>query len=211
MCNSGPMARPPKPLDNTKKAALFTAAAAVFAQDGYHRTSLNQIIAAAKWGKSSFYHYFPDKLALHNAIVKDLKNQLTAQLHLPEITALDANTYWPALEKLLASLATAHHQQPQTTYLGQMFHHAAADEPEGQLRQLRRDLHHWLEQIVHQGLAVGALRTDLPELLIIRLAVATLTALDQWVLNERHQTPSETTPLTAEHVSDLLRRQLGAT
>src|SRR5436853_5817253 len=51
------------------RAALLTAAANAFAEDGFTATSITQIAAAARVTKGAVYHHFPDKQALFEAVV----------------------------------------------------------------------------------------------------------------------------------------------
>lgn len=219
MCHSGSMARPPKPLDDARRSALFAAAAEVFARDGYQQTSLNRIIEAAGWGKSSFYHYFPNKLALHDAVVDDLCCQMAEQLRIPQIPPLDRESYWDAASQLLESLAAANVSNPHFTYLGQMFHRAATDEvPSGRLSLLRSDVQQWLSDLVERGQAVGALRGDMPTVLLCQLVIATLTCIDQWVLEHGvgalvaggEAGEEGDVSVAAHEVLGLMRRQLAA-
>jgi len=53
---------------------LIDAAATAFTEVGYELASLNHIIAAAGLSKSSFYHYFPDKNELVQAVIDSETN-----------------------------------------------------------------------------------------------------------------------------------------
>ncbi len=55
-----------------KLAALEQAATRLFMEQGYHRASIEQIVAEAGIARGTFYLYFPDKAA----IFKHLTNQL---------------------------------------------------------------------------------------------------------------------------------------
>jgi hypothetical protein len=48
------MARPPQPLDPSREEDLLVTSARHFASAGFVGASLNNVIAEAGWGKSSF-------------------------------------------------------------------------------------------------------------------------------------------------------------
>jgi len=51
------------------KEAILNAAANVFAKYGYIKTTMNDIAATVKKGKSSLYHYFPGKEQVFQAVL----------------------------------------------------------------------------------------------------------------------------------------------
>ena len=65
------MARPRKPIDPTRRRRLMRTARTMFALRGYNGTALSDILSAAEFPRSSFYHFFTDKAALFNAAFSD--------------------------------------------------------------------------------------------------------------------------------------------
>jgi AcrR family transcriptional regulator len=150
---------------------------------GYEQASLNQIIAAAGWGKSSFYHYFPDKRRLHDHVVLTLRERVEKDLVVPDLKALDADTFWSAMAVLLDSLTRAAVVHPEALLLGRMFHHPpAARGPDGQLTKLRSEVADWIARAVQRGQRLHVVRADLPSDLIAELSVAVLSSVDRWNL-----------------------------
>lgn len=177
------MGRTAQPLDPQRERRLLEAAASAFTDVGYEQASLNQIIAAAGWAKSSFYHYFPDKRRLHDHVVLTLRERVEAGLAVPDLDALDADTFWSAMAALLDSLTRAAVVHPEAQLLGRMFHHPpAARGPDGQLTKLRSEVAAWIARAVQCGQRLQVVRTDLPSELIAELAVATLSSVDRWNL-----------------------------
>lgn len=177
------MGRIAQPLDPQREGRLLEAAASAFTEVGYEQASLNQIIAAAGWAKSSFYHYFPDKQRLHDHVVLTLRERVEEGLVVPDLLALRADTFWPAMATLVDSLAGVAVAQPEAQLLGRMFHHPpAARGPGGQLTRLRSEVTDWIARAVRRGQSLHVVRTDLPAGLITDLAVAILSATDRWNL-----------------------------
>lgn len=63
-----------------KRAALEEAALALFVEQGYHRTSVEQIVTRAGVARGTFYLYFDRKAALFKHLVSQVLDPLTASL-----------------------------------------------------------------------------------------------------------------------------------
>lgn len=182
------MARPPKPLDASREEELLIAAARHFAAAGYAGTSLNNVIAEARWGKSSFYHYFSDKRRLYDHVVHTLAARLTDGVQVPRIEALSAAQFWPAMAELLEGLGHAAKRRPETWFLGEMFHRPTSDD-DGHLQKLRAQVEQWLRHALVHGRKIGVIRDDIPEELLIELTLAVLQTLDRWAVRHKLHSP----------------------
>lgn len=60
-----------------RRAALVEAAAALFAERGYERTTVKDIVTAAKVAQGTFYLYFPSKEAALRAVAEALVERVT--------------------------------------------------------------------------------------------------------------------------------------
>lgn len=202
------MARPPQPLDPSREEDLLVTSARHFAAAGFAGTSLNNVVAEAGWGKSSFYHYFSNKRQLHDHVVRTLTARLLDGVEVPEIERLSRAEYWAAMSALLQALGRAAKRHPETWYLGEMFH-ASASEDDGRLRELREQVEHWLRQAITRGRKVGVVRDDLPAELLIELTLSVLRTLDRWAV--RHKSHSPGGPgapgLPLQIVRDLIERR----
>src|SRR5262249_28203988 len=63
-----------------RRLALLRAARDVFATKGYHNAKVDDIVAAAKVAKGTFYLYFPDKRSIFSEIVDGLFLRLGAAI-----------------------------------------------------------------------------------------------------------------------------------
>ncbi len=183
-------------------------AARHFAAAGYAGTSLNNVIAEARWGKSSFYHYFSDKRRLHDHVVRTLAARLVEGVDVPEIEALSGARFWPAMSELIEGLGQAAKRRPETWFLGEMFHRPASDH-DGHLQELRGEVQQWLRRALVHGRKIAVIRDDIPEELLIELTLAVLQTLDRWAV--RHQLHSPGGPgapyATVQILRDLIEQR----
>lgn len=63
-----------------KPAAILAAAAAVFAERGFHRATLDEIVQAAGTGKGTVYHHFGNKEQLFWAVIEHQEQALWEDL-----------------------------------------------------------------------------------------------------------------------------------
>jgi len=202
------MARTPQPVDPVREEDLLLTSARHFASAGYAGTSLNNVIAEAGWGKSSFYHYFSNKRGLHDHVVGTLVARLVDGVRVPDIEKLSAAEYWTAMADLVDEFGRAARRHPETWFLGEMFHRPVNDD-DGRLQELRGQVEHWLRRAITHGREVGVVRTDLPEQLLIELTLAVVQTLDRWAV--RHQLhspggPAGPTP-SVQVVRDLIEQR----
>lgn len=184
------MARPARPVDADNERALLLAAAQVFAREGYQAASVNEILRAAGWAKSSLYHYFDSKKGLHDHVVTVLRVQLGDGLTLPELETLTAADFWPAMAQLLDDLSRTATAHPETRELGLMYHRDDSVESDSALHRLRTDVACWLSRALHRGVALRLVRQDIPTDLAVELTATVLSVLDRWALDRAMHSPA---------------------
>ena len=69
-----------RPVVDDKRRRVLDAALKVFAERGYHGTSVPDVAAAARIGTGTFYHYFEHKQRLVNEVYRDAKLRLRSRL-----------------------------------------------------------------------------------------------------------------------------------
>jgi AcrR family transcriptional regulator len=176
-------------LDPGKRRRILAVAAEEFAARGFDNASLNRIIDHAGISKGAAYYYFDDKADLFATVIRDgmdaFRPPPDAAL---EVDALDKTTFWPAVFASYRGLLDCIRQQPWLTALGKMFYGpppspAVAALVSGQLDLARA----WLARIVERGRVVGAIRSDLPEELLLTMLAAAGEAADRWFVANRER------------------------
>ena len=83
-----------RPVTGDKRRAILDAGLRLFAERGYHGTSVPEVGEAAQVGIGTLYRYFANKDALVNEVYRDAKARLRDALFTPSLPVLDA--YAPA-------------------------------------------------------------------------------------------------------------------
>lgn len=126
----GPRAKPGRPRDPAKRRALLDAAQALFLRHGADAVTLDQVIAAARVSRATFYSNFPDKTALLAAVIDAQSQRIATDAWADEVLATDIETALLAFgERLMAFLA-----EPDTFAYERLVAQAALAEPDHGLR-----------------------------------------------------------------------------
>ena len=195
-------------LDPERRDRLLEAAAEEFAGRGYDSSSLNQLIERLGLSKGQFYYYFDDKADLFATVLGWAWDRASPASGL-DVDKLEAQTFWPAIERLSSESRQAAQSWP---WFAGLFRHLVhpPDDP-----AVRRLLSERLEQvrrmqlnIVRRGQALGCIRQDVPEDLLLTLLFEFGMTFRRWYLDHWESlTPGERERLAAFGL-DAVRRML---
>lgn len=146
-----------------RRARLLESAREVFAQRGYHATSITDLVEAAGVARGTFYLYFESKHAIFIALVEGLLNELRAAVSGVRLGP-DHAPIEDQLTRILArALLTISEQRDLTRIL---FREAVGldAEVDARLEAFWSQLHTWLAVSVRNGSALGFLRDVDPEI-----------------------------------------------
>lgn len=163
-----------------RQAAILDTAAAEIATHGLSGASINRVIAAAGMSKSSFYHYFEGKDDLYAAVIQRALDNLLAAM-VPGALPVTASDYWAMWEEIYCAFLRRQLADPVLAALNwsaiqarsEGNAHPALEILAGQMRQ-------WLEALILQGQGLGAVRTDLPQDLLLDATFGMLEGGDRW-------------------------------
>lgn len=179
-------------LEPSKQQAILEAARAEFAQHGYADASQNRIIEAAGISKGALYYYFDDK---NDLFVTVLKKQFAGLGELVRIeSAESAEDFWAKMAASLARVYELVGSSPESMSLARAAIRCFARRqvPPG-LQLILEDTERVVEAFVHEGQRVGAVRTDLPNGLLVSILMKLGEGSDLWF---------------AEHLDELSAAQL---
>ncbi len=163
-----------------KQSAILDAAAAEIVAHGLSGASINRVIAAAGMSKSSFYHYFEGKDDLYAAVTQRALDDLLAAMA-PGALPATAPDYWAMWEAMYRAFLQRQLSDPVLAALNWSAIQARADgTAHPALELLAGQMRQWLEALILQGQTLGAVRTDLPQGLLMDATFGMLEGGDRW-------------------------------
>ncbi|MFW6031685.1 MAG: TetR/AcrR family transcriptional regulator [Myxococcota bacterium] len=175
-----PLARFAK-LDEAKQTAILEAALDEFASKGFDAASFNRIVARAGVSKGAIYYYFSDKEDLYLTV---LERALSAMGTIePPEPARSVDDYWSTIERIYRDVVQVIRRDARVVRLLQ----SSAAELDRATQSPRTKpfidgVERWTTQLLHQGQAVGAVRSDVDDALLVGLTFAAGEALDRYML-----------------------------
>lgn len=196
-------------LDPERRQRLFDSAAEEFGAHGYDAASLNRILEKSGMSKSSLYYYFDDKADLFTTVVERSIAFLFKEVGGLDPEWLTAQTYWSELEAVYRRLIGVVNQNAWYVKLGRIFYRLRDDSKEGApTGRTFQAASRWIGKIILRGQALGVVRTDLPDSLLVGCAMGLGEALDRWVLAHWDTLDEGARMRMASEQIDLFRRLL---
>ncbi|MFJ8231134.1 TetR/AcrR family transcriptional regulator [Streptomyces sp. NPDC094448] len=180
---------------------LLSAATRLFAEHGYDKTSVQEIVEAAGVTKGALYHYFGSK--------EDLLQEVYGRMLRLQQERLDAfaRSDAPVDVRLRAAAAdvvvtTIENLQDATIFFRSM-HHLSPDKNK-QVRAERRRYHERFRALVEEGQSNGVFSTATPADLVVDYHFGSVHHLSTWYRPDGPLTKEQ----VADHLADLLMRAL---
>ncbi|MEU8775927.1 TetR/AcrR family transcriptional regulator [Streptomyces sp. NPDC048606] len=180
---------------------LLAVATRLFADRGYDRTSVQEIVEAAGVTKGALYHYFGSKDdLLHEVYARMLRLQ---QQRLDAVAGSEA----PVEERLRSAAAdvvvtTIENLDDAMIFFRSM--HQLSPEKNKQVRAERRRYHERFRALVEEGQRSGVFSTATPADLVVDYYFGSVHHLSTWYRTDGPLTPHQ----VADHLADLLLRSL---
>lgn len=198
-------------LDADRQQRLFESAALEFGEKGFDAASLNRIIEQAGMSKSSLYYYFEDKADLFSTLLERALAFVVRQIGHFDPEAMTAESYWSDLEALYLRAFKVIGKNTWLTGFGKTFYSlrgtAGEERARGRLFEAARL---WVGRVIARGQALGVVRSDLPQPLLVDCAMGLVEALDRWGVAHWQEIDPQDWPETARLHVDLLRRLLSS-
>ena len=180
---------------------LMAAATRLFADHGYDRTSVQDIVEAAGVTKGALYHYFGSK--------DDLLHEIYARLLRLQQERLDsfADAEGPIEERLRQAAAdvvvtTIDNLDDAMIFFRSM--HQLSPGKQKQVRAERRRYHERFRALVEEGQSEGVFTDGTPADLVVDYHFGSVHHLGSWYRPDGTLTPQQ----VADHLADLLLRSL---
>ncbi len=180
---------------------LLAAATRLFADQGYDRTSVQEIVEAAGVTKGALYHYFGSKDdLLHEVYGRVLRLQ---QERLDAFACADAPVERRLREAAADVVVTTIENLDDTKIFFRSMHHLGPEKHK-QVRAERRRYHERFRALVEEGQRVGVFSAATPADLVVDYHFGSVHHLANWYRPDGALAAAQ----VADHLADLLLRAL---
>ncbi|GAA1996008.1 TetR/AcrR family transcriptional regulator [Nocardiopsis rhodophaea] len=165
--------------DNTASVSdrLMSAATRLFAERGYERTSVREIVQAAGVTKGAMYHYFASKDDLLFAVYERV---LAMQMRRLEEFASDEGPIAERLREAAADVVRTTVENLEDTVIFQRSLHMLSPERQNEVRKERRSYHERFREMIEEGQHSGVFRTDIPADIVVTQYFGAVHHLGMW-------------------------------
>ena len=180
---------------------LLATATRLFAERGFERTSVQEIVQCSGVTKGALYHYFGSKDdLLHEIYARVLRLQ---QERLDAFAEADA----PVAQRLRDAAAdvvvtTIEHIDDATIFFRSM--HQLSPEKQRQVRAERRRYHERFRALIEEGQRAGVFAPEVPADLVVDYHFGSVHHLSSWYRPDGRLSPQQ----VGDHLADLLMRML---
>ncbi|GAA2668157.1 TetR/AcrR family transcriptional regulator [Streptomyces lunalinharesii] len=180
---------------------LLATATRLFAEQGYDRTSVQEIVDAAGVTKGALYHYFGSKEdLLHEVYGRVLRLQ---QERLDRFADADAPVEQRLRDAAADVVVTTIENLDDTKIFFRSMHHLSP-EKDKQVRAERRRYHERFRALVEEGQHTGVFSADVPADLVVDYHFGSVHHLGTWYREDGPLSPQQ----VADHLAGLLLRAL---
>jgi len=180
---------------------LLAAATRLFAERGYDRTSVQDIVESAGVTKGALYHYFGSKDDLLHEIYGRL---LRLQQERLDVCAGSAAPVEQRLHEAAADVVVTTIENLDDAMIFFRSMHSLSPEKQKQVRTERRRYHERFRALVEEGQRSGVFTTETPADLVVDYHFGSVHHLGSWYRPDGPLTPRE----VADQLADLLLRAL---
>jgi AcrR family transcriptional regulator len=165
-------------LPEPRRAQLLDPAEAEFATHGFARASLNRILSNAGMSKGQAYHYITGKDDLYAAVLQRGFARLLARMDFHFGTPDHPGAFWARVNALLSRLNTVLRSDSRLAALAI----GVYESPETRTASAETSatIRAQFTALIKQGQALGAVRADLPDDLLMDMFFAMASEADRW-------------------------------
>ncbi|MDF3811275.1 MULTISPECIES: TetR/AcrR family transcriptional regulator [Rhodopseudomonas] len=183
-------------LPDRQRSAWLDIAEEEFRAFGFESASLNRILTRAAISKGQAYYYFADKSELYRAVMERAITELADLIDAKPVQPVSIADYWRQTAALFGNVTMVLGQNHRLAELGRGIYREAT--AQAAIADLLDALHTQFARLIEAGQAIGAIRSDLPLVLLTDIAFAAAREADRWfALNAQSLGPQEA--LTLNH------------
>ena len=163
------------------RSRLLDLAIREFAERGFDKASLNEILSRAGISKGAYYYYFDDKEDLFATAIESALDALLGRLPIPAFETLTPAEFWPAVERCVEQWS-AMYDDLSNDLLKVTLHVNEARRRSPRFATVMAKAQTVWRTLVEAGQRLGCVRTDIPNDHLIRLIEANDFVLDTMFL-----------------------------
>ncbi|GHE05453.1 hypothetical protein U879_03870 [Defluviimonas sp. 20V17] len=161
-----------------RRAQLLDPAEAAFAEHGLARASLNQILTQAGMSKGQAYHYIADKADLYAVVLERGFARLVLAMDFEFGAADDPQAFWTRVNALVARISEVLHGDARLAALAIGIYESA--QTRAAFAKTGAAIRNRFAELITLGQSLGAVRSDLPDDLMMDLFFAMVLEVDRW-------------------------------
>jgi AcrR family transcriptional regulator len=191
-----------------KRRRLLKVAADELSKHGFLHASMNRILEQAGLSKGVAYHYFDNREDLLVTVLTDQFNRSVSDLTI-DLETLTAESFWDTLAEALSSAADPNRWDSATIEIARAVWAIPVEyRTRGAVGEFWRKMTDFLRHILRHGQQIGAIRTDLPEDLLVDVAMALGEVGDRWWVEHWDAADRSEMEQLGRQLLDLIRRAL---
>jgi AcrR family transcriptional regulator len=171
-------------LSPEKRERIMEAAAKEFSAYGFEQASLNRILEQAGVSKGAAYYYFDDKADVFVTVIQYYSQEIRFNIDV-DIDQLTAEIFWPTFSQIYQWQLVYSFERPWVMgVLRAMMNKVSLETLDNYevLAAFVSEMMAWLLAFLKKGQALGIVRKDLPDDLMLDLFLAIDQAHDNWLL-----------------------------
>ncbi len=190
-----------------KRERILEAAGWEFARSGFEGASLNRILERAEMSKGAAYYYFADKADLFATVLLHAwEHAVDVAPHPEELTC---ENFWEELGRFYRDFTRATEDHPWMPGVAKAVWELGPRARSAEhLKLIFDDATALVGGVMRRGRELGAVRTDLPEELLMELCLAVDSAVDRWLGAHFEELDAAGRLQLAETVIELTQRLL---
>jgi AcrR family transcriptional regulator len=170
-------------LSPEKRERIMEAAAKEFSAYGFEQASLNRILEQAGVSKGAAYYYFDDKADVFVSVIQYFSLEILFNIDV-DIDQLTAETFWPTFSQIYQWQLVYSFERPWVGGVLKAMNKVSLETLNNYevLAAFFNEMMAWLLAFLKKGQALGIVRKDLPDDLMLNLFLAIDDAHDNWLL-----------------------------
>lgn len=173
-----------KNLPDEKRAAILNSAMLEFSAAGFAKARLEDIAAAAGVTKGLLYYYFEDREDLLTSLYSEVEEALAAIIS-PPPPKPTPNEFWDWIEGVYkVAIDTLAPEPAMMAFLARVITEVTNGIIPPGFEKHYKGTRSGVMKVISLGQSCGAVRTDLPDSLLLASVMSLMSSSDQWILSE---------------------------